>query len=522
MTLRQHAIWIGLLMLGAGALLGWLSAHAEILFADGLRYIRQAQAMDRGSWADGLLKSIDHPVFPLEIVAAHRLIGGDSPESWQAAAQGASVLAAVLLVVPMYLVARELFGDSAAWLACALAYALPVTSHIFADALSESTFLLFWTWGLWLALRFLGEGEIRWLVPAIGLAFLAYLTRPEGLLLPAALIATLGASAVVRPLRMSRQRWWGAFAVLVIGPACLIGPYVTVKGGLGTKPGIARVLGTAPRSSALAVNRQRPLDPHQTRAKAYAQAAKAVFEAVRDGVTIPLLGFALVGFAGHKGYGQRARAWLLLGAIGAASAVALGRLFETGGYCTPRHALIPVLLIFPAAAAGIDRTLAALGALIARHGSEAVNRALRPFALVVVLGGFVAAYAPRTLAPLNQGLGGYRAAGLWLRNHIPSDTRVVDLTGWSLFYGRLQGYTFANLIQAPDDPSVRWVVAREAHLHGPWGYCGQLRSLLGSAAPVVVFRGANPRHTVKVLVFDLQRNDSTPRLASPPRETIRR
>ena len=47
MAFRAHATRIGLLMLMAGALLGWLSAHTEILFADGLRYIRQAQAMDR-------------------------------------------------------------------------------------------------------------------------------------------------------------------------------------------------------------------------------------------------------------------------------------------------------------------------------------------------------------------------------------------------------------------------------------------------------------------------------------------
>jgi hypothetical protein len=83
--LKQHAIRIGSLLLLAATILGGLSAHTEILFADGLFYVRQAQAMDHGSWADGLVKAIDHPAFPLEIVAAHRLIGGDGPESWQGA-----------------------------------------------------------------------------------------------------------------------------------------------------------------------------------------------------------------------------------------------------------------------------------------------------------------------------------------------------------------------------------------------------------------------------------------------------
>ena len=144
-----QAAWarIGLLLVLAGALLGWLAAHTEVLFADGLRYIRQAQTLDRGSWTEGLLRAVDHPVYPLEIVAAHRLIGGDGPESWQAAAQAAAIAAGILLVVPLYLVARELFGDASAWLACVLTYAVPLTGHVFADALSESTFLLFWTWG---------------------------------------------------------------------------------------------------------------------------------------------------------------------------------------------------------------------------------------------------------------------------------------------------------------------------------------------------------------------------------------
>src|SRR5262249_31315828 len=157
--------------------------------------------------------------------------------------------------------------------------------HVFADALSESTFLLFWTWGLWTALRFLRAGKFGWLPPTIVLSVLAYLTRPEGLLLPLALIATLGVLPMGRSLALSRPRWWAALGVLVIAPGCLIGPYVAVKGGLGTKPSIARLIGSAPKSLPQAVERQHPLDPEQTAAESYALAAKAVFEAVRDAVS---------------------------------------------------------------------------------------------------------------------------------------------------------------------------------------------------------------------------------------------
>ena len=84
------------------------------------------------------LRRIGHALRPLEIVLVHRTIGGGpGADAWQAAAQGASVVAGVLLIVPLYLVACELFGGPAALPACALVYAVPLTGHVFADALSE-------------------------------------------------------------------------------------------------------------------------------------------------------------------------------------------------------------------------------------------------------------------------------------------------------------------------------------------------------------------------------------------------
>jgi hypothetical protein len=504
MSLKQPWPGIGLLLVLAASLLGWLAVHAEVVYADGLRYIRQARTLEKGAWGEGLLRAVDHPVYPLEIVAAHRLIGGDpeSPESWQAAAQAVSVLAGVLLVVPLYLVARELFGDASAWLGCLLTYAVPLTGHVFADALSESTFLLFWTWGLFTALRFLREGQFVWLPPTLVLAALAYLTRPEGLLLPAGLIATLGVVPLFRGLRISRGRWWAALLVLVIGPMCLVGPYVAIKGGLGTKPSVARLFGTAPPSPAQAVERQRPLDPAQTTAQTYSAAGKAAFGAIRDALTVPLLVLALVGLAGHRAYRTQARAWVFLAIMGVASVLALVRLHATGGYCTPRHALILVLVLIPAAASGLRLTLGAAANLLSRRIHLASGRHVRCIALALVLAGLLYSYAPLTLTPLNQGLGAYRSAGLWLRTHAGAGTRVVDLNGWAIFYGRQQGYTFRNLNEAPGDPAARWVVARAAHVYGPWSYCALLRTLIGGAQPVAVFEGANRRHATTVLVYD--------------------
>ncbi len=528
MSLKQHGARIGLLIVLAGALFAWLLDHTEILFADGLRYVRQAQTIERGSWTEGLLRAVDHPVYPLEIALAHRLIGGEGPESWQAAAQAAAIAAGILLVVPLYLVARELFGDASAWLACALTFVVPLTGHVFADALSESTFLLFWTWGYWTALRFLRAGRFVWLPPTIGLAVLAYLSRPEGLLLPLALAATLGILPVCRGLGLNRLRWWAALGVLVIGPACLIGPYIAVKGGIGTKPSIARLLGTAPKSLPQAVERQTPLDPNQTAVETGVLAGKAVFEAVRDAVSIPLLPLALLGLffvyrpaaalgpAPSTGDGgARGRQWLLVAIVGVASVLALLRLHATGGYCSPRHALILSLLLIPAAASALRQGLAVVGSFMTERLPRSMRAAVFPGLWVLVFGGLACILLPRTLAPVNEGLGAYKTAGVWLRDRVAPGVRVVDVSGWAIFYGRLEGYTFANLIHAPNDPAARWVVVREAHLRGPWPYCSLLRGLVGDAEPTLVFHGANRRHTTKVFIFDRQRTETTPTVAAP-------
>jgi 4-amino-4-deoxy-L-arabinose transferase-like glycosyltransferase len=495
----------------AAPLLGWLVAHTDIFFADGLRYIAQARAIASGTFAQSITTAVDHPAYPVAVAAVHRLVGGDGPEGWQRAAQLASIVSALLLVVPLYLIARHVFGDRAALPGCLLFYMVPVTGHVFADTLSESTFLLFWAWGLWGALRFFKNGGLGWLALGVAGSGLAYLSRPEGLLLPAAVVATfvLCPRWVVGSLRGRRVVL--GMAVLVAGSAALVGPYVAIRGGLATKPSIARLLGTAPRSHAFAVERQRPLDPRQGAAKTYAVAAKAVIKAVTDALTWPLVPLALIGLIGLRPRGPEARQWTLLAVIGGASMVALVRLHATGGYCSPRHALIPILILIPAAGAGlvglIDRITGAASRRVWHASGPALVR-LRAGALAAVLAGLAGVLAPEILAPVNEGLQGYKEAGRWLAARAGDDHReapIVDVTGWSQFYGgRTGGYTFENLAAASADPVARWVVVRESHLIGPWFYCKQLDTLVAGRAPVQVFVGATRHRPTRVFVFDRQ------------------
>lgn len=246
MNRSQHALRVGLLVAGAAILLGWVIRHSEASFADGLRYIHRAELIQTDDFRGGLISGVDHPLHPLGIAVIHKLLGGADPASWQLAALLLCLTSAVLLVVPVYLLTLELFGEQAAWMASVLVVVNPIIGYVVVNVLSESTFLLWWTFGLWGAVRFLREGRFAWLPLALAFGALAYLTRPEGMLLPAALLATLLFLPILRATRINWPRWWQAMAFLMAGALLLVGPYIAARGGLATKPGIARVLGLAP------------------------------------------------------------------------------------------------------------------------------------------------------------------------------------------------------------------------------------------------------------------------------------
>ena len=285
------------------------------MFADGLRYVAQAQAIEQGSWGRAVASAVDHPVYAAAIAAVHRLSGGDSPAAWQVAAQGASVLAGVLLVIPLYLFALELYGAQSAWLACLLSFLVPLTGHVLADVLAEGTFLLFWMTGCWTALRFLKVGRTAWLGATIGFAAVAYMTRPEGLLLPVALAGTLLFMAFRPAWRFPWPVWGRAVLILIVGPLLVAGPFVAMKGGIATKPAVARLLGVSARSGAMAVERERPLDPDQLILTTYFVAGKAVARAVQGAVPVPLLVLAIASLFAAREAAGRVRQELFLGLI---------------------------------------------------------------------------------------------------------------------------------------------------------------------------------------------------------------
>jgi hypothetical protein len=505
-------------MAAAAVLLGWIVRHSEPTFADGLRYIHQAERLEQDGWRIGLFDGVDHPLHPLLIAATHHLTGGADPASWQRAALVLSFSCVILLVIPIYLLSLELFGEHSAWLACLLVTINPIVGDIVVNVLSESTFLLWWTFGLWCTIKFFREGKFYWLPPVIGLSALAYLTRPEGMLLPVALATTLLISPLLAATRISWPRWWRAVAFMIGGLLVVVGPYMAIKGGVGTKPGIARVLGLAPQAEPLGLERGKPIPPDQSTYRTYQRATDRMIRAFRVGVTAPLFPFALFGLVLAARRPARARDSLFLSLVLVASALALIRLHATGGYCTARHGLIPGMLLTLAAAHSITWLLSKISIPGRWLGQSRRRLSLGRVCWCIVVGTFmILVLQIQELGPLNPGpYFVYHSASEWLTRNARDNEHVLDLTGWPLYLSRLHGYNFADVYEAPADPNTRWIVVRQPHVQGHWYYSQVIRDLIGGREPVALVPPRVTSSQVQILIYDRQAPEG--RMAAATRE----
>jgi hypothetical protein len=191
---RERALWIGLgvAALAVRAALAW---RAPIVEVDGAYWLGLAAALERGDWRHGF-NTAWPPFYPalvaLTAAAAHALGWAREPGVLEACGRAVSVAAGTLVLLPLHALARRLLPPRAAGTVVVLAAFHPRLLQYSAAALSEASYTLLLVAGL--ALFVAGERAAesgRAAAPpraASGALFgLAFLTRPEALLLAAAL-----------------------------------------------------------------------------------------------------------------------------------------------------------------------------------------------------------------------------------------------------------------------------------------------------------------------------------------------
>jgi len=459
----------------------WLVAHTAIPARDALAYTRIALNLSHPNAAvvDGpprqrievVRDSIHPPGYPVAIWMTEKLLRGFTDKSLAErgllAAQVANAIAGVLLVVPLYLIGRILFGRDVGFAGALLFQVLPVPAGMTSDGLSEGLYLLATAVAVLLAVRAARRPGVGGFL-LCGLATGAsYLVRPEGLLVVFATGAVIVASALTR--RWPRDLALGRLAALGVGVALVAVPYMLLIGKLSNKTTSEYLM------DPLNKNRGR-LGLWDVREEGRAAAARgplfaawwnpekdagtnkqlwavgAVWSEVAKSVHYVVGALALFGLFARRRqlFAPDPGLWVLV-ALGSLNLLLLVYLAACAGYVSERHTVLFVMVTCVLAAAAIEPLAHAITAAPVLDRLVLWPKGM-PATILLVL---VTSALPYTLKPLHAHREGHKHAGLWLAENMKPDDHLIDPLSWAEWYA---GKTLYRSAEYKGKPEHVWVV----------------------------------------------------------------
>ena len=477
---------IGVLLALVLPLRAWLLYNTEVTARDSIGYIRYALEFERLPWDKVWKDNIQHPGYPMSIAAASipvRSIAGETtPETVALSAQLVSMICSFIVAILMYLLGRQFFDGTISFGAALLYQYLPVSAHYLSDGISEPlylTLLLAAILHLVVALR--GQSP---LLAGLGgiLAGMAYITRPEGLLIVPVFAGALVLMQCRASWRMPWLRFAGCTLALVLCAGLVMAIYVYATGRFTNKLSAIEVMENVKAAflrawqwltgsgAQEAHGAGGPLfaltfTPTESKAGRFFQGLFALTTEIVQGYhyagAIPaVLGF-LWAFAELR---ARPAFWALMFFSGLHCLVLIA-LAMSVSYVSERHVMI--LVIF-----GSYFTVLGLRELPKRvlawsRGEPASESEVLPwyrvpavwFVLLLTL--MIAACLPKSLQRLHGNRDANHAAGLWLRGVLVEGDHVEDDHGWSAFYA---GYVLKEgqvpILPAEQVPTTYVVVTR--------------------------------------------------------------
>jgi Dolichyl-phosphate-mannose-protein mannosyltransferase len=461
----------------------WIVTHTAVAARDSIGFIRHALQFETEPWTTVLRDNLQHPAYPLTVLAVswpvRQILGTTDAFTMQLSAQLASSLAGLLLVIPMFYLGCELFNRKVGFWGAILFQCLPVSSRALSDGLSEAVFFLFVAIALLMAVRALRRQSIFEFALSGLFAGLAYLTRPEGLLVLAATGLVLLGVGFYPTWRPGWKKTLACGSALALAALVLIGPYMYVIGGVTNKPSGRKLLGDDPGTTAAPVDislvsptEKFVLQP--TRGPVFASLLAVwapennrhpqrwafhaiVMEIVKAYQYVLVLPLALGIWCYRDQFARVPGPWVLA-VLCLLHGIVVWRLAVVVGYVSERHVLLFVLC-------GIFGTAAAMVAL-----SDWLQRRYPQWLSVLPLFLMVGVGIPETLKPLHANRAGHRAAGLWLAAHTQLCDPVRDPFCWAHYYA---GRVFLEGTNPPAPPGyhpTEYVVLEHSgheHVHLP-------------------------------------------------------
>ncbi|QVL33424.1 glycosyltransferase family 39 protein [Telmatocola sphagniphila] len=432
----------------------WCLTHTEVAARDSIGFIRSALEMEsppvdyrdtsrhftRAEVLQYTLQPPGYPAWLLLISQPVRSYLGTTPDSMVLSAQLATILASLLLVIPMYFLGKRVFGQFVALFGTALFQVLPVIVQLTSDGLSESLFLLFAITAVWNCVLALETQKIPFFAGAGASIGLSYLVRPEGLIIGVALL--IAVVVVSFKGETPFKKWVIRSVCVALSFAVVAGPYVATIGGLTNKTtgkGLIHYI-QGQEVDPTWQNRpdeigQRSQNPTQlfavfsaelngsTTARAFWALKGIGIEVSKVGFYLPftlaVLGFIIALFTPNKSEGSRFLLLLILCHFGLLFLLA----FKIG-YISERHTVLSVCIGSFFAVYAIK----SLADYFCEYPKEFGKAALLP-ALILCLSCYVMDFRV-----LHANRAGHKAAGQWLAQKIQPNEVIWDPFNWAEFY----------------------------------------------------------------------------------------
>jgi hypothetical protein len=511
-----------LLVIAAGLRL-YLVAHTEVAARDSIGYIRYARQLETGPWQEVFRGTEQPPLYALAIRAAsgpvQHFMSGPESVLMQRSAQLVSALAGILLVLPMYLLGRELFDRRIAFWAVVLFQCLPATGRFLSDGISEALFILLVATALWLGVRSLRTRSAIGFGLAGHCCGLAYLTRIEGGLVVVAIGAVLVWCQLIRGQRWSLRQFAMCGYCLLLGALVLAGPYMAVIGGITNKQSIHSTLqnhivetgGTYTARIPLAVWWVGEADADKSWWGLRALGTELSRGAFHIGLPAALLGLWVCRDRIRRTPGM----WVLL-LLSTGMAVVLWRLANVMGYLSDRHCLVILFCAMYWTAAGFQAAGEWIGRFLRPYLGEwtrqrglwrqvleerfTSGRALAAMLLLATL----AVALPKSVEPLHGNRAGLRQAGLWLNEHADACDQIVDPYCWSHYYAGCVFRENSTTCPAPGHTPVCYVVVEQSKSEHPrLTGLEEAKTLAKEGHEVFHWSGKQGKNKAEVIVYEV-------------------
>ncbi|NBY01581.1 MAG: hypothetical protein EBQ87_06315 [Planctomycetes bacterium] len=484
---KQQVFILFVLMILVVGLRAWQITHTEVAARDSIGFIRYAWLLENSDDWNAVIKDAQqHPGFPLAIHLVSKpvryFVGSDLPFAYQLSSQLVSSFFSVLLVLPLFYLAFEIFNIKVAIWSVLLFEFLPAISKVLGDGLSEGMFLFFASCALACILVAFKTGRLTtWFLAGLFSAC-AYLVRPEGMIIVFACFVVMLGNILLGKFNdsKSKMKMVTGLAGVMLGFLMLALPFMMTIGKLTTKPTGQKILEKIAVLPMETDNRLALLDAPELMVGIFDQAPlfASWWEGEDKSPTARLMwSFMVLGDSYLKGLNYLGCAFALVGMFmmprdrwlkpGVLVVVltffvlnvAFYRVALVMGYLSERHAMLALMLVVVWTAYGG----VVLGDVVVLFFKESwlrgvLNRMNNVSVLLILL---LMPSVYKSMETLHYNREGFKQVGKWLAINCKEGDSVEDAFCWSHFYaGKVFLEGKSDLVAS--NPRVKYVVVERS------------------------------------------------------------